>query len=126
MGYALTRVRDLCIVYWHSYAVSKCKRLRTVLKDLLIAAAVLQGLSQAQAKEVEALSAKSERLTQLLREQRKRGKERDKKAAPMLSEVFALEQQLHAERALVGDLRLRLAALEASQALDGAFDDSNH
>ena len=86
----------------------------------------LQGLSQAQAKEVEALSAKSERLTQLLREQRKKGKERDKerdkKAVPMLSEVFALEQELHAERALVADLRLRLATLEAAQTREDAQD----
>jgi len=43
---------------------------------------------------------------------KKTGKERDKRAVPMLSEVFSLEQQLHAEKARVEQLQARVEELQ--------------
>ena len=120
----------------------------------------VQGLSQAQAQQVEALSAKADRLSQQVcqdermlaaiaccarvmiesplvlpaaacvrcltrwpsqqlrdekRKNRERDKERDKKKVPILSEVFALEQQLHAEKATVADLEARQREFDARE-----------
>lgn len=62
----------------------------------------LKGLSIAQAREVESLTAKNEVLNAQLREARKKGKETALKRKEMkglrLSQSFGLEQELHAER----------------------------
>ena len=49
------------------------------------------------------------------RKNRERDKERDKKKVPILSEVFALEQQLHAEKATVADLEARQREFDARE-----------
>jgi predicted RNase H-like nuclease (RuvC/YqgF family) len=75
----------------------------------------LQGMSQAQAKEVEALTAKADRLSLQLREHKKKVKEaeRSTKSQAILSQVFCLEQQLHAEKAKVAHLTTTVTALLA-------------
>jgi hypothetical protein len=68
---------------------------------------------------VEALSAKSERLTQQLRDEKRKNRDRDKKSTPLLSQVFALEQQLHLEKSRATNLAARIAVYEGAGAGDG-------
>ena len=72
---------------------------------------ILRGLSKSQAKEIEAFQMQNRSLSAQLRDQKKRGNE--KRPNNNLSEVFALEQQLHAEKARVAEL---MSALECANA----------
>ena len=68
---------------------------------------------------MEALSAKAERLTQQLRDEKRKNRDRDKKSSPLLSQVFALEQQLHLEKSRATNLAARIAVYEGAGAGDG-------
>ncbi len=65
---------------------------------------------------MEALSAKAERLTQQLRDEKRKNRDRDKKSSPLLSQVFALEQQLHLEKSRATNLAARIAVYEGAGA----------
>ena len=71
---------------------------------------VLKGMTVSQASAIERYHAQNGVLAKQVREQKRKEKEIDKKAAnsAQLSEVFALELQLHAERARVKELETLL------------------
>ena len=76
-------------------------------------ARILKGLSVSQGKEIAAYQSQTRALATQLREQKKKKRGDDK--AGNLSEVFSLEQQLHAEKARVVELT---KALERAGAID--------
>jgi len=76
-------------------------------------AKILKGLSVSQAKELQAYQIQSRTLATQLRDEKKKGRGPDKKACA-LSEVFRLEQQLHAERARVAELSKALEFAKAA------------
>jgi hypothetical protein len=75
---------------------------------------ILRGLSKSQAKEIEAFQMQNRSLSAQLRDEKRRSYE--KKSNNNLSEVFALEQQLHAEKARVAELTSALECANASLA----------
>lgn len=74
---------------------------------------ILKGLSASQAKELQACQNQSRMLSSQLRDEKKRGRGPEKKACA-LTEVFRLEQELHAEKARVTELSKALELAKAT------------
>jgi len=87
---------------------------------LIAEARILKGLSVSQGKEIVAYQLQTRTLATQLREQKKKKKRGDDKAGN-LSQVFSLEQQLHAEKARVVELT---KALERAGAIDADSEQS--